>query len=40
LQNSLAPIDTADFVGQMLVEAVLGVLEPNDYIHLAQELTD
>jgi hypothetical protein len=40
LQNSLAPIDTADFVGQMLVEAVLGVPEPKNYVQLAKEFTD
>jgi hypothetical protein len=40
LQNSLAPIDTTDLVGQMLVEAIIGAPEPNDYIALAKELTD
>lgn len=39
LQNSLAPIDTADFVGQFLVETLLNAAKPNDYKSLAKEFT-
>ncbi|KAF2179759.1 hypothetical protein K469DRAFT_797553 [Zopfia rhizophila CBS 207.26] len=37
LQNSLSPIDAADFVCQLLVETVCNVTEPNDYRKLGQE---
>jgi hypothetical protein len=39
LQKSLAPIDVADFNGQLLVEAVCDVPQPNDYRALAREFT-
>ena len=39
LQNSLAPIDTADFVCQYLLETLLDTKEPNDYPKLAAEFT-
>ncbi|KAG7287782.1 hypothetical protein NEMBOFW57_007297 [Staphylotrichum longicolle] len=39
LQNSLAPIDTADFVCQYLLETLLDAKEPNDYPKLAAEFT-
>lgn len=34
-QNSLAPIDTADFVGQLLVERIFNMEDKNDYVSLA-----
>lgn len=37
LQNSMPVIDTADFVAQMLLEALLDTPEPNDYVHLAKD---
>jgi CubicO group peptidase (beta-lactamase class C family) len=37
LQNSLPAIDTADFIAQMLLETLLEVPEPNDYVKLARE---
>lgn len=39
LQNSLTPIDTADFVGQFLVETMLNTEEPNGYKSLAKQFT-
>ncbi|KAL4900329.1 beta-lactamase/transpeptidase-like protein [Aspergillus multicolor] len=36
LQNSLPAIDTADFIAQMLLEALLVVPEPNDYVGLTR----
>lgn len=39
LQNSLAPIDTADFVCQYLLESFLHTKRPNDYKQLATEFT-
>jgi CubicO group peptidase (beta-lactamase class C family) len=40
LQNSLAPLDTADFVGQLLVETVCDVPQPNDYRNLTREFVE
>lgn len=40
LQNSLPAIDTADFVGQMLLEALLDVPEPNNYVELSRQFYD
>ena len=39
LQNSLAPFDVADIVGQLLLETMLDVPEPNDYVELALEFS-
>lgn len=39
LQNSLAPIDTADFVTQYLLESFLITKKPNNYKQLAIEYT-
>ncbi|CAG7933356.1 unnamed protein product [Penicillium olsonii] len=39
LQNSLAPIDTADFVSQHLLEGLLNTKIPNDYKQLATDFT-
>ena len=39
LQNSMPPIDTADLVGQLLVELIVGATKPNDYVKLAEEFT-
>lgn len=39
LQNSLAPIDTADFVCQHLLQSLLHVKKPNNYRQLAIEFT-
>ncbi|KAJ5349895.1 beta-lactamase/transpeptidase-like protein [Penicillium brevicompactum] len=39
LQNSIAPIDTADFVRQYLLEGFLHTKRPNDYKQLATEFT-
>lgn len=39
LQNSIAPIDTADFVCQCLLEGFLHTKRPNDYKQLATEFT-
>lgn len=38
LQNSLAPLDTADFVGQLLVETVFNVQQPDDYGSMTEQL--
>jgi hypothetical protein len=40
LQNSMPVIDTADFIGQLVLEAVLHVEEPNDYVELSKKLYD
>lgn len=40
LQNSMPTIDTADFVSQMLLEALLDVPEPNDYVELSRQFYD
>lgn len=40
LQNSMPAIDTADFISQMLLEALLGVPEPNDYVELSRQFYD
>jgi CubicO group peptidase (beta-lactamase class C family) len=40
LQNSMPAIDTADFVSQMLLEALLDVPEPNDYVELSRQFYD
>lgn len=37
LTNSLALNDTADWIGELLLEAYLGVRNRNDYVSLAQE---
>ncbi|KAK1834397.1 penicillin-binding protein [Podospora conica] len=37
LQNSMPAIDTADFISQMLLEALLEVPEPNDYVELSRQ---
>ncbi|CAG8389661.1 unnamed protein product [Penicillium salamii] len=39
LQNSIAPIDTADFVCQYLLEGFLHTKRPNDFKQLATEFT-
>lgn len=36
LQNSLALIDTADFIGQLLLEIILQTSQPNDYVEWSQ----
>ena len=40
LQNSMPAIDTADFAAQMLLEALLDVPEPNDYVELSRRFYD
>lgn len=40
LQNSMPAIDTADFISQMLLEALLGAPEPNDYVELSRQFYD
>ena len=40
LQNSMPVIDTADFIAQLLLEALLEVPEPNDYVSLSQSFYD
>lgn len=37
LQNSLTFIDTADFIGQLLIETLLQTPQPNDYVKLSQQ---
>lgn len=37
LQNSLALIDTADFIGQLLLEILLQTPQPNDYVQLSRQ---
>lgn len=39
LQNSLASIDTADFIGQLLLETLLQPTEPNDYVDIARQFS-
>ena len=39
LQNSLGPVDTADFVAELLVERLIGVPKPVDYVKLTREHT-
>jgi CubicO group peptidase (beta-lactamase class C family) len=40
LQNSMPAIDTADFAAQMLLEGLLDVPEPNDYVELSRQFYD
>ncbi|KAH6981351.1 beta-lactamase/transpeptidase-like protein [Ilyonectria sp. MPI-CAGE-AT-0026] len=40
LNNTLALTDVPDFVGQMLIEAVLGEPNPNDYVSLAKQTAE
>ncbi|KAK0726350.1 beta-lactamase/transpeptidase-like protein [Apiosordaria backusii] len=40
LQNSMPVIDTADLIGQLVLEAVLNVQEPNDYVELSKKFYD
>lgn len=37
LQNSLAFIDTADFIGQLLLETLLQTPQPNDYVDISRQ---
>ncbi|TRX98937.1 hypothetical protein FHL15_000279 [Xylaria flabelliformis] len=39
LQNSLGPVDSADFAAELLVERLLGVQSPVDYVQLTRERT-
>lgn len=40
LSNTLALTDVADFVGQMLIEAVSGEPNPNDYVSPAKQAAE
>ncbi|KAJ1676616.1 hypothetical protein EV182_007831, partial [Spiromyces aspiralis] len=40
LTNTMAPNDTADWIGQLLVEMLLDSPVHNDYVHLASESAD
>ncbi|KAK3294508.1 beta-lactamase/transpeptidase-like protein [Chaetomium fimeti] len=40
LQNSMPVIDTADIIGQLVLEAILRVEEPNDYVALSKQWHD
>ena len=40
LSNTLALVDTADWVGQLLLEAVLNVPNKNDYLQITKETTE
>lgn len=40
LQNSLALIDTADFIGQLLLETLLQPPQPSDYLQLARHFNE
>ncbi|KAK7709741.1 hypothetical protein SLS64_005982 [Diaporthe eres] len=37
LQNSMASIDTADFIGQLLLETLLQPPQPNDYVDISRQ---
>ncbi|KAG6355591.1 hypothetical protein INS49_003553 [Diaporthe citri] len=37
LQNSLGFVDTADFIGQLLLETLLQPPEPNDYVDISRQ---
>ncbi|KAI0204212.1 beta-lactamase/transpeptidase-like protein [Astrocystis sublimbata] len=39
LQNSLGPVDSADFAAEMLVERLMGVQSPVDYVQLVRNRT-
>lgn len=40
LQSSIPAIDTASFIWQMLLEALSGVSQPNDYVALSRQFYD
>ncbi|KAK4201386.1 beta-lactamase/transpeptidase-like protein [Triangularia verruculosa] len=37
LQNSMPMVDTADLIGQLVLETILRVREPNDYVEIARK---